>query len=96
MNLIQTSMQSQYTITVVDHLVTMFQIKDGHSFPYRVCKQDDGTFRLAQSFSPRVGIKETFKKIADFATYDEALLRIIKRHNKSCSYMGGWTKIETN
>ncbi len=89
----QPAMESQYDFSINEDGDEIIQIKSKDSYPYRIRK--DGTvWKLAQSFSPRVNIEPKFKSIGKFyLTRDDALERIIKRHNKSCEYMTNWIRI---
>lgn len=89
---IEGAMKSQYNFKK-DGEDEHVHIKDDHDFPYRIRKKGEGV-TLSQAYSARVHMKPSYNKIGDFASRDEALARIVKKHNKSTGHMTSWKKIE--
>jgi hypothetical protein len=74
------------------------QVKSGDDFPYRI-REKDGKFQLTQSFSPRIHIKPTFKKVGkgEYVSKDDAFTYIAKKHNKAADgHMKNWKKVDIN
>lgn len=88
----QSKMESQYDFSVDSSGHEVICIKSKDDYPYRI-RFKDGMWRLDQAFSPRVTVKPKHQTVGDFITRDEALKRIIMRHNKSCKHMTNWSPI---
>lgn len=90
---LQQKMEPQYSFTSDEDGNEVIAIKSGDDFPYRIRKKNAVAWRLDQSFSARASIKPSYKKVGDFLSREEALQRIVMRHNKSCKHMTNWTPI---
>jgi len=85
-------LSDQYTIKRLDNGDIFISPIDGSDFPYKI-KTKEGKFILYQTYSPRSYMRPTFNKIKEFNTLDDAYDFIIKRHNKTLSYMPGRSHI---
>ena len=88
----QKVMSNQYSFTTDEHGDEIIRIKTEDDFPYRI-RRDGEVWKLSKAFSARVYLKQKFSKVGDFVTREDALIRIIKRHNKSCEYMTHWVPL---
>lgn len=66
---------------------TLIEVKSGDDFPYKIVEKSKEEFVLSQSSTERTYIKPKWYRIKLCKTFEEALEAIIKRYNKSCSYM---------
>ena len=74
--------------------VNMKLISIKSDFPYRIVEKA-GKFILSQGFQARTCMAMTFYRVKVFNTYNEALERIIDRHNKGAKIPGlGRNRIE--
>lgn len=92
MSPLRLAMESQFNFVEFDSGY-QFQNKSGKDYPYRL-HYSCGKYILSQAFAPRVYTRPVFRIIKACETEDQALMVVIRRHNRACFARPDHKKIE--